>query len=94
MGTANRGNVSIYRIDGAGLRVHSKEAETGREVRAMGAAGVEVSADGSNRSSIAMMERNEDVLRKDPRTSPTLHANATGGFLSRTPTIWQIVPPS
>lgn len=79
--TANRGNVSIYTIDAAGLRVHSKDAETGREVRAMGAAGIEINADGSNRSSLWMMERNEDVLRKDPRTSLTLLAQQTGGFL-------------
>jgi VWFA-related protein len=79
--TANRGNVSVYTIDAAGLRVQSKDAETGREVRAMGAAGIEVGADGSNQSNIAMMERNEDVLRKDPRTSLTLLAVQTGGFL-------------
>lgn len=79
--TANRANVSIYTIDAAGLRVHSKDAETGREVREMGVAGVEVNADGSNRSSLWMMERNEDVLRKDPRTSLTLLAQQTGGFL-------------
>ena len=34
--TANRANVSVYTIDAAGLRVHSKDAETGREVRADG----------------------------------------------------------
>jgi VWFA-related protein len=79
--TANRANVSVYTIDAAGLRVHSKDAETGREVRAMGTAGIEVNADGSNNSSLWMMERNEDVLRKDPRTSLTLLAQQTGGFL-------------
>ena len=31
--------------------------------------------------SLAMLERNEDVLRKDPRTSLTLLAQQTGGFL-------------
>ncbi len=79
--TANRGNVSVYTLDAAGLRVHSKDAETGRAVRSMGAAGLAVSADGSNLSSLAMMELNEDVLRKDPRTSLTLLADQTGGFL-------------
>ena len=79
--TANRGNVSVYTVDGAGLRVHSKDAETGRAVRSMGAAGIEVNRDGSNQSSLAMLERNEDVLRKDPRTSLTLLADQTGGFL-------------
>jgi VWFA-related protein len=78
---ANRGNVSVYTIDAAGLRVHSRDAEIGREVAAMGAAGLKVDATGSNMSTLAMMERNEDVLRKDPRTSLTLLAQQTGGGL-------------
>ncbi|MDP9324281.1 MAG: VWA domain-containing protein [Acidobacteriota bacterium] len=78
---ANRGNVSVYTIDAGGLRVHSTDAEIGREVRAMGAAGLTVNLDGSNQSGLGMMERNEDVLRKDPRTSLTLLAQQTGGFL-------------
>ncbi len=79
--TANRGNVSVYTIDAAGLRVHSKDAEIGREVTAMGNAGLEIDAKGANLSTLAMLERNEDVLRKDPRTSLTLLAQETGGFL-------------
>jgi VWFA-related protein len=79
--TANRNNVAVYSIDAAGLRVHSKDAEIGREVRGMGLAGIAVNADGSNQSSLGMMERNEDVLRKDPRTSLRLLAEPTGGFL-------------
>jgi VWFA-related protein len=73
--SANRANVSAYTIDSAGLRAHSSEAVTGREVRAMGAAGL------AGRGSAAMLERNEDVLRKDPRTSLSLLAEGTGGFL-------------
>ncbi len=72
---ANRVNVSAYTIDSAGLRAHSTDAVTGREVRAMGAAGL------AGMGSVAMLERNEDVLRKDPRTSLTLLAEQTGGFL-------------
>jgi VWFA-related protein len=79
--TANRGNVSIYTVDAAGLRVHSKDAEIGREVRAMGAEGLRVNPDGSSGSTLGLLERNEDVLRKDPRTSLTLLAQRTGGFL-------------
>jgi VWFA-related protein len=78
---ANRGNVSVYTIDAAGLRVHSKDAETGRAVRAMGAAGLAVGRDGTSQSSLGMMEGLEDVLRKDPRTSLMLLARETGGFL-------------
>src|SRR6185312_8831998 len=79
--TANRGNVSVYTVDAAGLRVHSTDAETGREVTAMGVAGITLTPTGENLSSLRMMERNEDVLRKDPRTSLTLLAQDTGGFL-------------
>lgn len=79
--TANRGNVSVYTIDAAGLRVHSKDAETGRAVRAAGKAGITLNADGSNQSGLQIMEINEDVLRRDPRTSLTLLARETGGFL-------------
>jgi len=79
--TANRSNVSIYTIDAAGLRVHSKDQETYREIHGMGNAGLRLNPDGSNASSTATLERNEDVLRKDPRTSLTLLAGQTGGFL-------------
>jgi VWFA-related protein len=73
--TANRGNVSVYTIDAGGLRVHSKDAETARALAAMGAVGI-----GGN-GSLTMLELNEDLLRKDPRTSLTLLAAETGGFL-------------
>jgi VWFA-related protein len=79
--TANRANVGVYTIDAAGLRVHSKDQETYREVHGMGNAGLALGPDGSNQSSLATLERNEDVLRKDPRTSLTLLAKQTGGFL-------------
>lgn len=79
--TANQGNVSVYTVDAAGLRVHSKDQETAREVTAMGAAGITLTPTGENKSSLRMLERNEDVLRKDPRTSLTLLAQDTGGFL-------------
>ena len=79
--TANRANVSVYTVDAAGLRVHSKDAETGREVRAAGAQSMIVNPDGSTGGSLGALERIEDVLRKDPRTSLTLLADRTGGFL-------------
>lgn len=79
--TANRANVAIYTIDAAGLRVHSKDGETGRAVRAAGNAGLELNEDGSSKSNLWNLEANEDVLRKDPRTSLTMLAAQTGGFL-------------
>ena len=78
---ANRANVTVYTIDAAGLRVHSKDQETYREIHGMGNAGLTLNPDGSSQRSLGMLERNEDVLRKDPRTSLTLLANQTGGFL-------------
>ncbi len=79
--TANQANVSVYTVDAAGLRVHSKDQETAREVTTMGSAGITLTPTGENKSSLRMLERNEDVLRKDPRTSLTLLAQDTGGFL-------------
>jgi VWFA-related protein len=82
--TAGRAQVSIYTVDVAGLRVHSTDAEIGREVRAIGAAGLKTNDDGSSNSNLTFMERNEDVLRKDPRTSLTLLADRTGGAFTGT----------
>ena len=79
--TANRANVSVYTIDAAGLRVHSKEAETGRAVRGVGVASMSIAADGSSRNTLGLMEVNEDTLRRSPRVSLTLLAEQTGGFL-------------
>lgn len=78
---ANRANVSVYTIDAAGLRVHSKDQETSREIQGMGNAGLKLNDDGSSQSNLHVLERNEDVLRKDPHTSLTLLASQTGGFL-------------
>jgi VWFA-related protein len=79
--TANRANVSVYTIDAAGLRVHSKEAETGRAVRGVGAASMSIGRDGSSGNHLGLMEVNEDTLRRSPRVSLTLLAEQTGGFL-------------
>ena len=76
--TANRANVSVYTVDAAGLRVHSKDAETGRQVRAAGQAQLDIAPDGSTGSRLYEVE---EALRKDPRTSLTLLADRTGGFL-------------
>ena len=79
--TANRGNVTIYAIDPAGLRVHSAAAETARDVNALGKSALKLNPDGSNANSLSMLERNEDVLRKGARTSLRLLAEPTGGFV-------------
>ena len=79
--TANRGQVTIYGIDTGGLRVGSQNAATATEVRRMGNAGLEINPDGSSSSNLAMMEQNEDVLRRAPRVGLTLLSKPTGGFL-------------
>jgi VWFA-related protein len=79
--TANRGQVTIYAIDTGGLRIGSQEAVTSSEIKGMGKAGLEIGADGGSASSLKMMERNEDVLRRSPRVGLSLLAKPTGGFL-------------
>jgi VWFA-related protein len=79
--TANRGQVTIYAIDTAGLRVGSQEAATRAEIVGIGKAALEVNADGSSSSSLAMLERNEDALRGAPRAGLTRLSTPTGGFL-------------
>jgi len=78
---ANRANVSVYTIDAEGLRVHSKDQETGREISGVGAASMNIQQDGSTLNNLAAMEGMESALRSDPRTSLTLLARDTGGFL-------------
>lgn len=78
---ANRGQVTIYGIDTGGLRVGSQNAATATEVKQMGNAGLAVNPDGSSNSNLAMMEKNEEVLRRAPRVGLTLLSKPTGGFL-------------
>jgi VWFA-related protein len=79
--TANRANVSIYAIDAGGLRAHSGQSETQREVAALGRRGVGDSERTSSEPYTRDLERNEDVLRQDPSASLGLLARQTGGFL-------------
>jgi VWFA-related protein len=79
--TANRGQVAIYAVDTGGLRVGSQEAATSSEIAAIGRAGLAINADGSSSSNLAMMERNEDALRRAPRVGMTMLSRQTGGFL-------------
>ena len=78
---ANRHNVSIYSIDAAGLRVHSRQAEVGREVAALGRRGTGDELRDDNEAFLRDLERNEDALRMDPSASLRVLASRTGGFL-------------
>jgi len=80
---ANRGNVSFYAIDVAGLRTESKTAETRREMSSrneLRMAQLGSSAD-PNGPMTKDLERNEDLLRLNPESGLSQLANQTGGFL-------------
>lgn len=78
--TANRLNVSVYSIDGAGLRVHSGQSETARRVNSIGAEALSRDPEKSAKLT-ETLELNEDVLRRDPAVSLRLLSDRTGGFL-------------
>jgi VWFA-related protein len=81
---ANRANVSIYAIDAAGLRIESGTAETARELNSLAAARMSQAARSSDSASgpyMKALEKNEYLLRLDPRSGLGSLANETGGFL-------------
>ena len=82
---ANRANVSIYSIDAAGLRIESGTAEAARELNSIAAAGMAQQGRGSDRGTsgpyMRSLERNEDLLRFDPRSGLGSLSDQTGGFL-------------
>src|SRR5689334_21708238 len=82
---ANRANVSIYSIDAAGLRTESGTSEAARELNSIAGAGMAQQARGSDRGSsgpyLRSLERNEDLLRYDPRSGLGSLSDQTGGFL-------------
>jgi len=82
---ANRGGVSFYAADAAGLRVRSGAEEQRRElagvVDLLGTARNDDVGAGSRAPMTRMMERNEDLLRFDPASGLGTLARDTGGFL-------------
>ena len=82
---ANRANVSIYSIDAAGLRVQSGTEEAARELKSIAAAGMAQQGRGNDRGAsgplMRSLERNEDLLRFDPRSGLGSLSDQTGGFL-------------
>ncbi|HKQ03995.1 MAG TPA: VWA domain-containing protein [Blastocatellia bacterium] len=81
--TANAANVSIYTIDAAGLRVESAQTETKKEIESrsnLRMTELATSADHTGPMT-KELERNEDILRLDPRSGLGLLADQTGGFL-------------
>ena len=82
---ANRANVSIYTIDAAGLRTESGTAESGRELNSIVSQRLGQQSRASDRMSsgpyMKSLERNEELLRFDPRSGLGQLADQTGGFL-------------
>lgn len=82
---ANRANVSIYSIDAGGLRVESNVEEAKRELNSIAGQGLATQGRGNDRGSSGpytrALERNEDLLRYDPRSGLGMLSDQTGGFL-------------
>jgi VWFA-related protein len=84
---ANRANVAIYTIDAGGLRIESNTIEAARELNSLAAGRMAQQARGNDRGVngpyTRALERNEDLLRFDPRSGLGSLADETGGILIR-----------
>jgi VWFA-related protein len=85
---ANRGGVSFYAADAAGLRTRSAADEARRELTAVADAAQAAgegnpTAIGDRTTLTRMLERNEEILRLDPASGLGALARETGGFLIR-----------
>jgi VWFA-related protein len=82
---ANRANVSIYTIDSAGLRTQSGTAEAAAELNSLASQRLGQQGRGTDRGTngpyTKSLERNEELLRFDPRSGLGELADQTGGFL-------------
>ncbi|HKQ07678.1 MAG TPA: VWA domain-containing protein [Blastocatellia bacterium] len=81
---ANRANVTIYAIDAAGLRTESSAGEAAREINSIVNGRMRQQGRGVDTASgpyMKALERNEDLLRLDPRSGLGQLADQTGGFL-------------
>jgi VWFA-related protein len=81
---ANRANVSIYAIESGGLRTESSAGEAAREINTIVSGRMRQQGRGADTASgpyMKALERNEDILRLDPRSGLGSLADQTGGFL-------------
>lgn len=84
---ANRGGITFYAVDAAGLRTVSAADEARRELAGIveeirqGAQGAAGGTGAPSRPMTKALERNEDMLRFDPRSGLGALARETGGFL-------------
>jgi VWFA-related protein len=80
IGEANRANITVYTVDAAGLRVHSKEQETGQGVKLAGDQGIG-DARRSDGAWTKDLEQQEQSLTSRPASVLGRLANETGGFM-------------
>jgi VWFA-related protein len=78
---ANRANVSIYTMDAAGLRAESTQADIRDELNKTAGAGAGILSTNKGGALTKDLEKNEDVLRQDPRTGLGQLAQETGGLM-------------
>ncbi|MBK5295876.1 MAG: VWA domain-containing protein, partial [Vicinamibacteria bacterium] len=79
--TANRKNVSVYALDAAGLRAHSKQAETARELQSLSASTVAGLERSDDKKWTEDLEFSEQMLKMDPSASLGILTAQTGGLL-------------
>lgn len=77
---ANRANITVYPVDAAGLRVHSKEAELSRNLNVAGAQGVGDESRGDGPWT-RELEKQSQMLASRPTAVLGRLAKETGGFL-------------
>lgn len=82
---ANRANVSIYSVDAGGLRVESSTLEASKQLNSLAASRMQNQARGNdsgvNGPYTRSLEKNEDLLRFDPRSGLGSLSDETGGIL-------------
>ena len=80
IGLANRANITVYPVDAAGLRVHSKEMELSHNVNVAGSQGLgdERRGDGAWTKDL---EKQDQLLSSRPAAALGRLATETGGFL-------------
>ena len=78
---ANRKNVSVYALDAAGLRAHSKQTETRNELNALATSAVSGVERSDNKKWTEDLEVNEQMLKSDPSAALGILTGQTGGIL-------------
>ena len=84
IGNASSAHVSLYAIDVGGLRTESAQADIAKDIKSRGdarMAQLQTAAENPGGPMTKELERNETVLRSDPRAGLGVLSNRTGGFL-------------